>query len=223
MLIMRLRPEAEPPPALGLLRINASASTKSSSAVGTERVPNLSLIRLMWMPLREPSERSARTRKSASPRRPGSAPSGRASVTIACASMLEQNHFEPFSAHVSPLAVAAVSLLARSEPPRISVMNIAPSQEPSYSGDCRRGSTRSRTSSGAKRSTSDSTPPVMPVAQTMPVSDWLRRYVKADPRTGGTGRPPLRTAPDPSSQMSRLLAMASGWCATRLTSLPHSS
>ena len=85
----------------------------------------------MWMPLRVPSERSSGTRKSARPRRPSSAPSGRASVAIALASTLEQNHLAPFSTHLPLTCFAVVSLAARSEPPRISVMNMAPSHDPS--------------------------------------------------------------------------------------------
>src|SRR3970040_545826 len=97
MLIIRLKPRPSEVSDFGLLRMYASVSTKSTSAVGTERVPSLSLIRLMRMLLGVPSARVAGTRKRARPRRPGSAPSGRARVAIALASTLEQNHLEPLS------------------------------------------------------------------------------------------------------------------------------
>src|SRR3989304_4622966 len=71
MLIIRLNPRASEESVLGLLRMYASVSTKSTSAVGTERVPSLSLIRLMRMLLGGPSARGTGARKRAGPRRPG--------------------------------------------------------------------------------------------------------------------------------------------------------
>ena len=68
---------------------------------------------------------------------------------MARASTLEQNHLEPFRYQRPLSCLATVSLLDRSEPPRISVMNMAPSQEPSNAADCSFGRTRSRTSGGA--------------------------------------------------------------------------
>src|SRR3990172_8196369 len=164
MLIMRFNPrDSEEAPDFGLLNGKASASTKSISAVGTERVPSLSFSRLMRMPFGVPSERSAGTRNNASVFSPGSAPSGRASVAIALASTLEQNHLAPLRYHFPFSSRAVHSLSARSDPPRISVMNMAPPHEPPNWPWVRGGSTFSRISGGAYRSTSDSTPPVMPV------------------------------------------------------------
>src|SRR3972149_5984952 len=97
MLIIRLNPRASEESVLGLLRMYASVSTKSTSAVGTERVPSLSLIRLMRMLLGVPSARVAGTRKRARPRRPGSAPSGRAGGGGGLGAPVGENHFEALS------------------------------------------------------------------------------------------------------------------------------
>ncbi len=68
---------------------------------------------------------------------------------MAAASTLEQNHFAPLSNQRSPSHVAVASLRARSEPPRTSVMNIAPSQPSSYDMLVMWGRKRSRTRAGA--------------------------------------------------------------------------
>ena len=61
-----------------------------------------------------PSARVAGTRKRARPRRPGSAPSGRARVAIALASTLEQNHLEPLSSQrFSPPPGAGRAVVSR--------------------------------------------------------------------------------------------------------------
>src|SRR3972149_5570951 len=78
MLIAGWTPRPSEESDFGLLRMYASVSTKSTSAVGTERVPILSLTRLMRMLLGVPSARGVGTRERARPRRPGAAPPGRA-------------------------------------------------------------------------------------------------------------------------------------------------
>ena len=129
----------------------------------------------MWMPFELPSARERGTTKSAIPLRPAGAPSGRASVAIAPASMLEQNHLEPVSRQTPSDWRAVVVIVPRSEPPLCSVMNMAPSQASSKRSAVSRARRRSRTSGGAKRSTRPTTPLVIPIAHMRPVSAWQRR------------------------------------------------
>src|SRR5690606_27611958 len=114
---------------------SAYASSRPTSAVGSARVPSLSLSRRIRtpgagargsVPAGASGESAAYrgTRNGASVRLPGGAPSGRASATATGASTAEQNHLSPASSHApSPRGRAVVVAPDRSDPPVDSVIH----------------------------------------------------------------------------------------------------
>ena len=76
---------------------SAGVPSSVSSAVGSARVPSLSLRRLTRMSRSAPVASRSSTRNSASPRRPAGAPSVRASVSAICDVVADVNHFVPYS------------------------------------------------------------------------------------------------------------------------------
>src|SRR5439155_16743071 len=87
----------------------ACAPLSVTSPVANERVPSLSLSRLMVKALRVPSSSVLGTRNSPRPRVPAGAPSGRARVRIRSAETLEQNHLSPHSSHPGVGALSGAS------------------------------------------------------------------------------------------------------------------
>src|SRR5215475_4183767 len=116
------------PPAYGSPAGCPAAPSSPISAVGTARVPNLSLRRCSRRPGAgaTPSAAYRGTTNGARVRLPGAAPSGRASATAISASAAEQNHFSPVSRQASSVPVGGRALVVEremSDPPCDSVIH----------------------------------------------------------------------------------------------------
>jgi hypothetical protein len=104
----------------------AGQPSRVSSAVGTLRVPSLSLKRLTAMPgARRPASSRTGTKNSARPRLPAGLPSGRPRVSAISAVVAEVNHLVPYSRQPpAPSWRATVSVVRpTSEPPVRSVIH----------------------------------------------------------------------------------------------------
>ena len=171
----------------------ACAPLSVTSPVANERVPSLSLSRLMVKALWVPSSSVLGTRNSPSPRVPAGAPSGRASVRIISAETLEQNHLSPQSSHSgcnSPLkpdrGFAIVVVSPTSDPPCFSVKNIAPCCKSSKVSAVREGRKRLVSSSLAYRSKTRANASVIAIGQNTPASACIPKYPSANLTGCGT-------------------------------------
>jgi len=110
-------------PSLAVPTSVAGVPSSVSSAVGTLRVPSLSLSRLTVMLRSRPLASRSSTKNSASPRLPSGLPSGRASVNAISDAVADVNHLVPYRRHWSPSLRATVSVRETSEPPVRSVIH----------------------------------------------------------------------------------------------------
>src|SRR5664280_170403 len=160
------------PGAAGSPTGQASASSRPTSALGSARVPSLSLSRCRRRPVAvvqvppawpgEPAATSASrgTTQQASPREPAGAPSSRASTTATSLVTAEQNHFSPLSRQ-PPSAPRLARVLVRptSLPPVASVIHCPLVQATAGSRLSSRGSTRFRNSAATPSDCSTVTAP----------------------------------------------------------------